>query len=98
MTTMHDVAKAAGVSQRTVSHVLNGTRAIAPRRCATPMQRLIASDIVAACDRKPSKLASTISNHTSAIGAMGEKALSVIETIRASRLRAACVSATVSLA
>ncbi|MGN6611280.1 MAG: LacI family DNA-binding transcriptional regulator [Angustibacter sp.] len=31
MTTMHDVAKAAGVSQSTVSHVLNGTRAIAPR-------------------------------------------------------------------
>jgi LacI family transcriptional regulator len=30
MTTMHDVAKAAGVSQSTVSHVLNGTRAIAP--------------------------------------------------------------------
>jgi LacI family transcriptional regulator len=30
MTTMHDVAKAAGVSQSTVSHVINGTRAIAP--------------------------------------------------------------------
>lgn len=28
--TMHDVARAAGVSQSTVSHVVNGTRAIAP--------------------------------------------------------------------
>ena len=31
MTTMLDVARAAGVSQSTVSHVINGTRAIAPR-------------------------------------------------------------------
>lgn len=30
MVTMHDVARVAGVSQSTVSHVVNGTRAIAP--------------------------------------------------------------------
>ena len=32
MVTMHEVARAAGVSQTTVSHVINGTRFVSPER------------------------------------------------------------------
>lgn len=46
MVTMHDVARAAGVSQSTVSHVVNGTRAIAPHTRAAVLEAIEATGYV----------------------------------------------------
>ena len=74
--------------------------ALASRRAvpATATVSVMASAIVAAIERKPSKFASTISISTSAGEAIGENTESVIDTILAPRALAALVSATVSLA
>ncbi len=69
-----------------------------PRLLATATVRVIASAMVAAIERNPSKSASTISSQVSAIGAIGEKIESVIDTTLACRALAAWARFTVSLA
>src|SRR5690606_24150091 len=72
--------------------------AFSSRLPATATESVMASAMVAAIGRKPSKSASTTSIQASAIGAMGENTESVIETILAPLAWAAVASATVSLA